>query len=168
MPARGRPDPDRAGGIRTHGLELMRLARTATPLPRRSGRQESNLRSPAPEAGGVATLPYDQTNEKHPRRNSNPQLPGREPGVISRSTTGAGRLRRQGSNLRLTINSRASFHLDHTGTRNSGRGGSRTPRTRRPTRFRDGVPRPWQPFQQMAPAGLEPASHRLRVGGSPD
>jgi hypothetical protein len=49
--------PDSAGGIRTHGLELMRLARTASPLPRRSGRQESNLRSPAPEAGGVAYSP---------------------------------------------------------------------------------------------------------------
>ena len=53
-----------AGGIRTHGLELMRLARTAAPLPRvavpKSGRQESNLRSPAPEAGGVAMLPYSQ------------------------------------------------------------------------------------------------------------
>jgi hypothetical protein len=35
----------------------MRLARTASPLPRRSGRQESNLRSPAPEAGGVANSP---------------------------------------------------------------------------------------------------------------
>ena len=31
-----------AGGIRTRGLELMRLARTAPPLPRESGRQESN------------------------------------------------------------------------------------------------------------------------------
>jgi hypothetical protein len=48
---------DSAGGIRTHGLELMRLARTASPLPRKSGRQESNLRSPAPEAGGVAVSP---------------------------------------------------------------------------------------------------------------
>jgi hypothetical protein len=46
-----------AGGIRTHGLELMRLARTAAPLPRKSGRQESNLRSPAPEAGGVPNSP---------------------------------------------------------------------------------------------------------------
>ena len=36
-PARRRVDPsirDGAGGIRTHGLELMRLARTAAPLPR--------------------------------------------------------------------------------------------------------------------------------------
>jgi hypothetical protein len=28
-----------AGGIRTHGLELMRLARTATPLPRKCGQR---------------------------------------------------------------------------------------------------------------------------------
>ena len=70
-PARRRVDPpirDGAGGIRTHGLELMRLARTAAPLPRvalarerRSGRQDSNLRSPTPEVGGVADLPYDQS-----------------------------------------------------------------------------------------------------------
>jgi hypothetical protein len=68
---------DSAGGIRTHGLELMRLARTASPLPRKSGWQESNLRSPAPEAGGVAKLPYSQMNvDQYPRRDSNPQLPG--------------------------------------------------------------------------------------------
>ena len=49
-----------AGGIRTHGLELMRLAGTATPLRRESARLESNQRSPAPKAGGVADLPYRQ------------------------------------------------------------------------------------------------------------
>ena len=49
-----------AGGIRTHGLELMRLARTAAPLPRKSGRLESNQRSPVPETGGMAELPYSQ------------------------------------------------------------------------------------------------------------
>ena len=66
-----------AGGIRTHGLELMRLARTAAPLPRvalsrerRSGRQDSNLRSPTPEVGGVADLPYDQSSLA-PRQDSN-------------------------------------------------------------------------------------------------
>ena len=66
-----------AGGIRTHGLELMRLARTAAPLPRvalsrerRSGRQDSNLRSPTPEVGGVADLPYDQS-VLAPRQDSN-------------------------------------------------------------------------------------------------
>src|SRR5262249_55624312 len=59
-PSAGRFLQSGAGGIRTHGLELMRLARTASPPPRKSGRQESNLRSPAPEAGGVAMLPYSQ------------------------------------------------------------------------------------------------------------
>jgi hypothetical protein len=95
-----------AGGIRTHGLELMRLARTAAPLPRvallrerrsgrqdsnlrsdvgepmlpprapsftawvGSGRQDSNLRSPTPEVGGVAHLPYDQSSLA-PRQDSN-------------------------------------------------------------------------------------------------
>ena len=49
-----------AGGIRTHGLELMRLAGTAAPLPRKSGRLESNQRSPVPETGGAAKLPYGQ------------------------------------------------------------------------------------------------------------
>ena len=53
----GLPRGDSAGGIRTHDLELMRLARTAAPLPRKSGWQESNLRPPAPEAGGVASSP---------------------------------------------------------------------------------------------------------------
>ena len=67
LPLSYAPRASGAGGIRTHGLELMRLARTAAPLPRvalsrtnRSGRQESNLRSPAPEAGGVALLPHSQ------------------------------------------------------------------------------------------------------------
>lgn len=56
-PPVGEPILDSAGGIRTHGLELMRLARTAAPLPRKSGWQESNLRSPVPETGGVACSP---------------------------------------------------------------------------------------------------------------
>ena len=55
---RGRRTPSSsAGGIRTRGLELMRLARTAAPLPRKSAWLESNQRSPAPEAGGVAVSP---------------------------------------------------------------------------------------------------------------
>src|SRR3954453_21849885 len=91
-----------AGGIRTHGLELMRLARTAAPLPRRSGRQESNLRSPAPEAGGVACSPTTRRDNV--------------------------RLRRQGSNLPLAINSRASYRLDHAGTDQRTNGRMRWPR----------------------------------------
>ena len=60
LPSELRPRSS-AGGIRTHDLELMRLARTAPPLPRESGRQDSNLRSPVPETGGVARLRYEQT-----------------------------------------------------------------------------------------------------------
>ena len=56
-----RPHERSAGGIRTHGLELMRLARTASPLPRRSGRLESNQRSPVPKTGGVAISPTAST-----------------------------------------------------------------------------------------------------------
>jgi hypothetical protein len=50
-----------AGGIRTHGLELMRLAGTATPLRRDlpGWSRTSDLRRPKP--GGVATLPHRQT-----------------------------------------------------------------------------------------------------------
>jgi hypothetical protein len=55
------PEPgfgrDSAGGIRTRGLELMRLARTAAPLPRKSAWLDSNQRFPTPEAGGVAISP---------------------------------------------------------------------------------------------------------------
>jgi hypothetical protein len=42
-------------------------------IRRASDWQESNLRSPVPETGGVASLPYSQS--KHPRRDSNPQSP---------------------------------------------------------------------------------------------
>ena len=78
-PSASRSLASSAGGIRTHGLELMRLARTTAPLPRsrpggappggaaagssggdRSGWLESNQRSPVPETGGVARLPHSQ------------------------------------------------------------------------------------------------------------
>ena len=44
--------------------------------------------------------------------------------------------------------------------------GIEPPRARRPTRFRDGIPRLWQSFREVTPAGLEPATRRLRVGSS--
>ena len=49
-PPVGGPILDSAGGIRTHGLELMRLARTAAPLPRSlAGRSRTcGLRRPKP------------------------------------------------------------------------------------------------------------------------
>jgi hypothetical protein len=101
-----RPLTGSAGGIRTHGLELMRLAGTASPLPRRSGRQESNLRSPVPETGGVARLPYSQmksTPGGARTRSFRVETPASSP-VRPRGRE----LRRQGSNLRLAVNSRAS------------------------------------------------------------
>ena len=77
---------------------------------------------------------------------------------------GGVQLRRQGSNLCLASNSRASCQLDHTGMR--GRRGSRTLKARRPTRFRDGIPRRWQSFHEVTPAGVEPATARVRAGSS--
>jgi hypothetical protein len=53
-----------AGGIRTHDLELMRLARTASPLRRESARLESNQRSPAPKAGGVPNSPTGRRSRR--------------------------------------------------------------------------------------------------------
>ena len=109
---------DSAGGIRTHGLELMRLARTASPLPRKSGWQESNLRSPAPEAGGVAKLPYSQMNDRSaPPAGLEPAASGLRARRHRRFDHGGIPLRRQDSNLPLAINSRASCRLDHAGTK---------------------------------------------------
>src|SRR4051812_28032164 len=93
----------------------MRLARTASPLPRESGWQESNLRSPAPEAGGVTSSPTARW-WKPPA--------GLEPaasGLRARrhrpfAHGGRHKRRRQGSNLPLAVNSRASSQLDHAGT----------------------------------------------------
>src|SRR3954447_20604604 len=151
-----------AGGIRTHDLELMRLARTASPLPRRSGRQESNLRSPVPETGGVARLPYSQMKS----------TPGgartrsfRVEGPASSPVRPRGReLRRQGSNLRLAVNSRASCRST-TPERAEGEG-LEPPRPGGPPVFETGYRACWQSFQ-VTPAGFEPARRRLRVGRSP-
>jgi hypothetical protein len=46
-----------AGGIRTHDLELMRLARTASPLPRKVWPAGLEPATPASEAGGMANFP---------------------------------------------------------------------------------------------------------------
>jgi hypothetical protein len=115
-----------AGGIRTHDLELMRLARTASPLRRESARLESNQRSPAPKAGGVAKLPYRQK----PIDTADAGLLGRLPelnrsrcrsksswlgasraGLRSVNTPGGIRTRS------FRIESPASFRFDHRGVR---------------------------------------------------
>jgi hypothetical protein len=176
---RGLPSTDSAGGIRTHGLELMRLARTTPPLPRKSRRQDSNLRSPAPEAGGVASLPYSESRTGTPGGSRTRFLPGesrasspcRPRGQRSealesnqalldisqpcRATdTGLRRLRRQGSNLRLAINSRASYR-------------STTPERRRKERESNPQGREAHPFSRRdtAPDGSPSSRFRRPAAG---
>jgi hypothetical protein len=122
VPSRPRPPVgdrsskiDSAGGIRTHGLELMRLAGTAAPPLRICpAGVEPAVSGSRNRRGGH--LPYSQL-----------LIPpaGLEPaasGLRARRHSpfdhgGKPRLRRQGSNLRLAGNSRASFLLDHAGMR---------------------------------------------------
>jgi hypothetical protein len=99
-------DPsDSAGGIRTHDLELMRLARTAAPLPRKSGWLESNQRSPVPETGGVASSPTTR-RRSHLVRVSGPLegagRTGRSPSTarIPPRTSGGSRTRTSGLRAR--------------------------------------------------------------------
>jgi hypothetical protein len=122
----------------------MRLARTAPPLPRSlAGRTRTcDLRRPKP-----AGWPCSPTAS---RRSARPFDHG-------------GKLRRQGSNLPLASNSRASFRLDHAGV--SGRRGSRTPKAEGPPVFETGYRTHGSP-SSMAPAGVEPAPSRVRAGRS--
>jgi hypothetical protein len=136
-----------AGGIRTHGLELMRLARTTAPLPRSlAGRSRTcGLRRPKP--AGWPLSPTARSEQRAPPAGFEPAASGLR-ARRHRRFDHRGRLRRQGSNLPLAVNSRASFRLDHAGTI-SGRRGSRTPKAQsEPTRFRDGIPRRWQSFRR--------------------
>ena len=155
----------------------MRLARTAAPLPRKiwSAGIEPAVSGSRSRRGGL--LPYSQkTFVRVPPAGLEPAASGLRARRHRRFDHGGMRLRRQDSNLPLAINSRASYRLDYAGTRRrqqdsnlrgrkppyalarrclpssamppqGGRRGSRTPKTRRPTRFRDGVPRQWQSFQ---------------------
>jgi hypothetical protein len=180
---------DGAGGIRTHGLELMRLAGTAAPLPRGEGlvgrSRTCGLRRPKP--AGWPRSPTTRWIGKHPRRGCSAVSRFSRPGDES----SGGRARTCASRLTVARLRR----LDHTGTsggsriRTCGRspacalatrclqplghasecerkGRESNPQGLWPTRFRDGVPHPWQPFRGVAPAGVEPAPHRVRVGGS--
>jgi hypothetical protein len=96
-----------AGGIRTHGLELMRLAGTAAPLPRKvwPAGVEPAISGARSRWGGQ--LPYDQPIDTPGRIRTGSF---RVEGPASSPLRPRGReLRRQGSNLRFTVNSRASF-----------------------------------------------------------
>jgi hypothetical protein len=132
-----------AGGIRTHGLELMRLARTASPLPRSlpGWIRTSALRFPKP-AGCPASLQADRHTPGGTRTRNFPvesraSSPFDHRGSLKRETVGGAgiepalaryqravpprtptsdqELRRQDSNPPFAINSRASYPLDHAG-----------------------------------------------------
>ena len=130
-----------------------------------SGRQESNLRSPAPEAGGVAFSPTARCEQRAPPAGFEPAASGLRARRHRRFDHRGRRLRRQGSNLPLAVNSRASFRLDHAGTNERKERESNPQGSSEPTRFRDGIPRRWQSFQ-VTPAGVEPAPSRVRIGSS--
>ena len=174
-----RDDRSGAGGIRTHGLELMRLARTATPLPRwenpRSDHRAVALRATAyakrrvrsattslhslkglagrsrtcglrrPKPAGWPTPP--QPDDEAPPAGLEPAASGlRARRHLPFDHGGEVKLRRQGSNLRLASNSRASYRSTTPERRRKGR--ESNPQGPRPTRFRDGLPRRWQPFRR--------------------
>jgi hypothetical protein len=136
VPSLPRPPVDgtilssRAGGIRTHDLELMRLARTAAPLPRKSGRQESNLRSPAPEAGGVANSPTARRSFSTPggtrTRSFRVEGPASSPVRPRGHEKGSSGGRARTCLSRVTVARLA----DSTTPERSGRRGSRTPKAR--------------------------------------
>jgi hypothetical protein len=108
------PERDSAGGIRTHDLELMRLARTAAPLPRSlAGRSRTcDLRRPKPVGWPAPLQPED---ERVPPAGFEPAPSGLRARRHHRFDHGGRKLRRQGSNLRLASNSRACCPLHHAG-----------------------------------------------------
>jgi hypothetical protein len=146
----------------------MRLARTTSPLPRESGRQESNLRSPAPEAGGVAVSPTARRCqweeglaslnrggallERFPEPSVARQHACQPPSWTARGMpcplSDAGWHEAPAAGLEPALSRLTVARLtDSTTPERNGRRGSRTPKAFiRPTRFRDGVPRPWQSF----------------------
>jgi hypothetical protein len=164
--SRGDSCGDSAGGIRTHDLELMRLARTAAPLPRKSGRQDSNLRSPAPEAGGVANSPTARRRTSTPggtrTRSFRVESPASSPFRPRGQESSGGRAR----TCALAINSRASCQLDHAGTKGAEGEGVEPPRPEDPPVFETGYRAGGSPSRRVAPAGFEPATLRLRGGSS--
>jgi hypothetical protein len=172
----------------------MRLARTASPLPRKSGWQESNLRSPAPEAGGVADSPTARRSTPGGTRTRSFRVegPASSPFRPRGQESSGGRAR----TCALAINSRASYRLDHAGTKEAEAAGlepangshrlrgsnallyqlghASTQRKEResnpqgpeahPFSRRDTAPVAVLP--RVAPAGVEPATLRLRGGSS--
>jgi hypothetical protein len=125
----------------------MRLARTAAPLPRSlAGRSRTcDLRHPKPVGWPTPLQPED--DPRVPPAGLEPAPSGLRARRHHHFDHGGVRLRREGSNLPLAINSRASYRLDHAGTKAeaqlvhasaSGRRGSRTPKAAGPPVFETG------------------------------
>jgi hypothetical protein len=168
----------------------MRLARTAAPLPRftsiwpagiepavsgaRSRRggllPHSQMKAPPaglePAASGLRARRHRQFDHGGKSSSRSRREAAAEPGSAGREATPAEdvRLRRQDSNLRFAINSRASHHS--TTPERDGRGGSRTPKAGKgPPVFETGYRTSGSP-SRVAPAGVEPATARVRIGSS--
>ena len=145
----------------------MRLARTASPLPRvavhLAGRSRTcGLRRPK-SAGWPAPL---QPVDRAPPAGVEPAASGlriRRHAVRPRghevSASSGGRDR----TCDLAGNSRASCLLDHTGTEGEG---VEPPRPRGPAVFETVYRTRWQSLQEVTPAGVEPATARVRTGSS--
>ena len=146
---------------RSRAHEAREDSRSST-AHRRSGRQESNLRSPVPETGGVAVSPTSQT-EDTPGGTRTRSFRVESPASSPLRPRGQARLRRQDSNLRLAINSRASYRST-TPERTEGEGVEPPGPEAHPFSRRDTAPVAVLP--QVAPAGVEPAPSRVRTGSS--
>ncbi len=137
----------------------MRLARTAPPLPRESGQQDSNLRLRRPRPVGCP-LPYSQINVR-----SAPPA-GLEPAASGLRARRHRRFRPRGHEssggrartCALAINSRASYRLDHAGT-NLGRAALPAPPCFTERKERESNP--------QGPAGPPVFETGYRAGGSP-
>jgi hypothetical protein len=154
---------------RAVGFEFTSRAEDAgeetAPPHARSGRQDSNLRSPAPETGGVAMLPYSQTRSfQHPRRESNPLLRVEGPAWSPRRPRG---LEAPAAGLEPAMSRATVARLpDSTAPERGGRRGSRTPRARESHPYSRRGTAPVAVLPGVAPAGVEPATSRVRGGSS--
>jgi hypothetical protein len=150
------------GGTRTRGLRIESPASSAI-RPRghvRLRRQGSNLLF---AINSRASYPLDHAGTEKA------EAAGLEPanGISAACALATRCLARLGHASRTVASAKPARPLIVGGDKRRlrGRRGSRTPQAAKPTRFRDGIPRLWQSFQ-VAPAGVEPATARVRAGSS--
>jgi hypothetical protein len=160
---------DGAGGIRTHGLELMRLARTAAPPPRvarvpqqvwPAGVEPAISGTRSRRGGHAPPRPDEQSTPGGTRtRSFRVEGPASSPVRPRGHKSSGGRTRTCAS--RLTV---ARLSVSTTPERAEGEG-VEPPRPGSPPVFETGYRTHGSP-SAMASAGVEPAPHPLRVGGS--